>query len=124
MMADKDALKDIPGEHIGGEHHSKRNLLIAVGLVVGGGLMGLFYWQSGKSDSVAIAELQHFRSAMATQCKQEQFARPAPKELNGLYADSSRMQAVVHEQLGSLERGQANCDQIIKTIKSVDFPVE
>ena len=123
-MANQDAGRDVPGEHIGGEHHSKRNILLVAGLVVGGGLIGLFYWQSGKSDSAAIAELQNFRAAMATQCKQEQFARPAPQQLNGLYADSSRMQAVVHEQLGNLQRGQANCDTIIKSIKSVDYPVE
>ena len=123
-MADTNVARDITTEHIGAAHHPKRNLLLVAGLVIGGALIGVFYWQSAKSDSAAIDELQHFRAAMAAQCKQEQFARPAPKELNALYADSSRMQAVVHEQLGTLQRGQPNCDHIIKTIRSVDFPVE
>jgi hypothetical protein len=34
------------------------------------------------------------------------------------------MQAVVTEQLAILKRGQPNCDQILKTLRSVDFPVE
>jgi len=123
-MADQDAAKNTDGEHIGNTPHSKRNLLLVGALVVGAGLIGVFYWQGGKSDTAAIAELQSFRQAMATQCKSEQFARPAPQQLNGLYADSRRMQAVVHEQLGNLQRGQPNCDHIMKTIKSVDFPVE
>ena len=123
-MANQDALNSPDGEHIGNTPHSKRNLLLVGGLVVGAGLIGLFYWQGGKSDTAAIAELQSFRQAMATQCKLEQFARPAAAQLSGLYADSSRMQAVVHEQLGNLQRGKPDCDHIIKSIKSVDFPVE
>lgn len=49
---------------------------------------------------------------------------PAQPELNALYADSSRMQSVVHAQLRTLQRGQADCEHILKSIKSVDFPVE
>ena len=63
-------------------------LHVQVGIVVGGGLMGLLYWHWGNTDKVAIQELQHFRQEMATQCKQDQFAKPAPKELSSLYADS------------------------------------
>lgn len=111
-------------EHIGDAPHSKRNLLVLAGIVLGGGLMGLIYWHWGQSDNAAIAELQRFRQEMATQCKQEQFARPPQKGLNSLYADSSRMQAVVHAQLGNLQRGHADCEQILRSIKSVDFPVE
>ena len=123
-MANQDAVQSPAGEHIGNTPHSKRNLLIVGGLVVSAGLIGLFYWQGGKSDTAAVAELTSFRKEMATQCKSEQFARPAAPQLSGLYADSSRMQAVVHEQLGNLKRGRADCEQILKSIKSVDFPVE
>lgn len=123
-MTSKHAAQNSAPVHIGDTPHSKRNLLTVAGIVVGGGLMGLLYWHWGKEDHVAIAELQQFRQQMATQCKQDQFARPAPKELSSLYADSSRMQRVVHAQLGHLERGQADCEQILKSIRSVDFPVE
>ena len=123
-MADQVAGNSPDGEHIGNVPHSKRNLLIAGGALVAGALIGLFYWQGGKSDTAAIAELQSFRQAMATQCKSEQFARPAAPQLNSLYADSSRMQAVVHEQLGNLQRGQPNCENIITRIRSVYFPGE
>lgn len=123
-MTENDTLKKSPEERIGTSSHSTRNLALAGGLLGAIGLITLFYWRTGKSDEVAIEELQTFRSAMATQCKQEQFAKPPQKELNSLYADSSRMQAVVREQFGSLQRGQPNCEQILKTLKSVDFPVE
>lgn len=112
------------GGHIGTAPHGKRNGLLAIGALGAAALIGLFYWQSAKSDTAAAEELVSFRQSMATQCKQEQFARPVAKGLSDLYADSSRMQAVVHEQLGSLKRGQPDCDQIIKSLKSVDFPVE
>jgi hypothetical protein len=123
-MSSTNAVQNSAPVRIGDTPHSKRNLMVVAGIVVGGGLMGLLYWHWGKTDNLAIQELQQFREQMATQCKQEQFAKPAPKELNSLYADSSRMQSVVHAQLGRLERGQADCEQILKTIKSVDFPVE
>lgn len=123
-MANQNAGNSPDGEHIGTTPHGKRNLFILGGALVAAGLIGVFYWQGGKSDTAAIAELQSFRQAMATQCKSEQFARPVTPQMNGLYADSSRMQAVVHEQLGNLQRGQPNCENIIKSIRSVDFPVE
>jgi hypothetical protein len=44
--------------------------------------------------------------------------------MSSLYTDSSRMQAVVNEQLGILQHGHPNCEQIVKALKSVDFPVE
>lgn len=123
-MADNVNLMNMGVEHIGDAPHRKRNLLLLAGIVLGGGLMGLIYWHWGQSDSAAAVELQRFREQMATQCKQEQFARPPQKGLSTLYADSSRMQAVVHAQLGNLQRGNADCDQILKSIRSVDFPVE
>jgi hypothetical protein len=123
-MSSKNVPQNSAPVHIGDTPHSKRNLLVVAGVVLGGGLLGLLYWHWGKTDNLAIQELQHFREQMVTQCKQTQFAKPSPKELNSLYADSSRMQAVVHAQLGRLERGQADCEQILKTMKSVDFPVE
>lgn len=111
-------------EHIGSEPHKKRNLLVAVGIVLGAALIGLFYWREAKSDDIAVAELQQFRQAMASQCQQAQFQKPATEELNKLYADSSRLQAVVVEQGGVLKRGQANCDQVMRALKSVDYPLE
>lgn len=123
-MADQISNMSFGVEHIGDAPHSKRNLLVLAGIVLGGGLMGLIYWHWGQSDSAAVVELQRFREQMATQCKQEQFARPPQKGLSSLYADSSRMQAVVHAQLGNLQRGHADCEQILKSIRSVDFPVE
>jgi hypothetical protein len=123
-MADKGASANEAVEHIGSAAHGKRNTLIGAGAVVAAALIGVFYWQGGKSDDVAIAALVSFRQAMATECKSEQFARPINPGLSGLYADSSRMQAVVTEQLAILKRGQPNCDQILKTLRSVDFPVE
>lgn len=123
-MVPNNAAQDPPGEHIGVLPHPKRNLLIGGGVVISAILIGVFYWQSGKSDAAALAELHGFRQAMATQCKQEQFARPAVKGLEALYANSSRMQAVVHEQVGNLQRGQMSCEQIVKSLKSVDYPVQ
>jgi len=124
MMVEKNIAQNSPGEHIGVLPHPKRNLLLGGGVVISAALIGLFYWCGGKSDVSAIEELHSFRQAMATQCKQEQFARPPVKGLEGLYVDSSRMQAVVHEQLGSLRRGQVSCEQIVKSLKSVDYPVD
>ena len=123
-MADKNILTSQPVEHIGPPPHIKRNLVLVAGSVVVGGLMGLLYWHWGQADRAAIDELQRFRQQMATQCKDEQFLRPAQPELNALYADSSRMQSVVHAQLRTLQRGQVDCENILKSIKSVDFPVE
>lgn len=123
-MAEKSAITNQPVEHIGAAPHMKRNLLLVAGSVVMGGLMGLLYWHWGHSDQAAVAELQRFRQQMAVQCNQEQFARPPQPQLSSLYADSSRMQTVVHAQLRSLQRGNADCEQILKSIKSVDFPVE
>lgn len=123
-MADKDVLKDQESEHIGTAAHPKRNLLIGVGVLVVGGLIGFSYWRGGQSSDAAMAELGRFRQEMATQCKSEQFARPAQAGLDRLYAESSRMQAVVMEQSGALKRGQANCDQILRALKSVDYPIE
>ena len=111
-------------EHIGGEPHKLRNLLVVVGLLVGAALIGLFYWREAKSGDVAVAELQQFRQVMASQCQQAQFEKPATVELNKLYAESSRLQAVVMEQGGVLKRGQANCDQVMRALKSVDYPLE
>lgn len=123
-MADKIILNSQPVEHIGPPPHIKRNLLLVAGSIILGGLMGLLYWHWGQADRAAIRELGTFRQQMATQCKDEQFARPPQPELNALYADSSRMQAMVQAQLRTLGRGQADCEQILKSIKSVDFPVE
>jgi hypothetical protein len=123
-MVDKSNVQEVAGDPIGTAPHPMRNLLIGAAILAIAGLIGLFYWRGGKSDDAALVELQQFRQAMATQCKQEQFAKPIPKGLSSLYADSSRMQAVVHEQAGNLQRGQANCEQIVKSLKSVDFPVE
>lgn len=74
-MADKIILKSQPVEHIGPPPHIKRNLLLVAGSVVVGGLMGLLYWHWGQSDRAAIDELQRFRQQMASQCRDEQFAR-------------------------------------------------
>jgi predicted negative regulator of RcsB-dependent stress response len=124
VMADNNGSANEAVEHIGNAAHGKRNGLLAAGVLGAGALIGLFYWQGNKSNDAAIVALQSFRSAMATDCKSEQFARPLAGGLGSLYADSSRMQAVVVEQLGILRRGQPNCDQIIKALKSVDYPIE
>jgi hypothetical protein len=113
-----------PGEHIGTAPHPARNLLLGAAALAAVGLVGLYYWNSARSDASAIKELQDFRQTMADKCKQEQFARPASRQLEGVYADSSRMQAVVHEQLGKLQGQQVDCDPVMKALKSVDFPLE
>lgn len=123
-MTNKQVMQDSPEVHIGSAPHPKRNLLIAAGLVIGGALIGLFYWESDKSSTIAIDELHQFRQEMAHRCNLEEFARPSPTQFNEVYADSSRMQKVVHEQYNSLKRDQTSCDQVLKAIKSVDYPVE
>jgi hypothetical protein len=109
---------------IGTAPHPARNLLVGVVSVAAVGLVALFYWSSSKSDASAIKELHGFRQAMHDKCKHEQFARPASPQLESLYADSSRMQAVVHDQLGTLQRSPVDCDHVMKALKSVDYPVE
>lgn len=123
-MADNKIAANEAVEHIGAEAHGKRNTWMVVGGLVAAAVVGLFYWQGGKSDDAAVLALHSFRATMATECKQDQFARPMTAGLDAIYADSRRMQAVVTEQLGILKRGQPNCDQIVKALKSVDYPVE
>ena len=116
--------ENLPAEHIGAAPHPARNLLLGAAALAAVGLVGLYYWSSAKSDASAIKELQGFRQVMADKCKQEQFARPVSRQLESVYADSSRMQAVVHEQLGKLQGQQVDCDPVMKALKSVDFPLE
>src|SRR4051812_39834901 len=97
-------------EHIGAAPHPARNLMIGAGAVALAGLIGLYSFFTGRADKGYAAELDRFRQQMTTQCKMDQFAGPTNPELASLYADSSRMQTVVQQQLAALDRGKIDCD--------------
>ena len=122
-MADTTVARDAQVEHIGATPHPTRNLVILGGGLALAGLITAFYRVGGQSDRAASAELDRFRQAVFNKCHIESFGGPTDPRLASLYADSSRMRSVVGEQLGSLDRGQANCDQLIKSLRSVDYPV-
>ncbi len=124
-MADVKASTGEPGDRIGSGGAGTRTSWIVMALVVVGVVVGLVVWRSG-SGAVAQAPepLQRFRAAIATECKLEAFAEPADERVIAAYNGSSRMQLVITEQLGMLKRGQANCDQIVKVLKTVNYPVE
>lgn len=114
---------DFAVEHIGPAPHTLRNILIAVAILAMSGLIALFYWQTGAQDQAAAAELDQFRQAMAQRCHDPQFAGPTDPQLTQLYADSSRMRQVVVQEFHNLQRDNANCEQVTKNLRSVDFPV-
>lgn len=111
-------------EHIGSAPHPMRNLMMAGGALGLAVIIGLFYFFSGRDDKTAGVELDQFRHLMATQCKMDSFAGPTHPELVGLYARNDRMRAVVGEQRGILDRGGANCDTVVRALRSVDYPVQ
>lgn len=124
-MADVKASANEAGERIGSGGSGIRNAWMILALVVGGVAIGMAVWRSGGGAAAEAPEpLQRFRAAIATECKLDAFGQPADERLIAAYNGSSRMQLVITEQLGMLKRGQASCDQIVKVLKSVNYPVE
>ncbi len=124
-MADVKASTNEPGERIGSGGSSMRTSGMVLALVAVGAVVGLVVWRSGAGAVAQAPEpLQRFRTAMATECKLEPFGGPADERVIAAYNGSSRMQLVITEQLGMLKRGQANCDQIVRVLKTVNYPVE
>ncbi len=115
--------QDAQTEHIGTAPHPMRNLLLLAGGVGLLGVMGLFYWQANSAEGASKVELDQFRQAMFTACKDEQFSGATRPEIASLYADSSRMRSVVQEQFGRIKSGKVDCDHITRSLRSVDFPL-
>lgn len=115
--------QDMQVEHIGAPPHPTRNRIIGVGAALLLGSMVLFYYMAGRSGKEAASELDRFRQTMFAQCKLESFSGSTDPMLSKIYARNSRMQAVVREQLAVLDRGQADCDAIVKALRRVDYPV-
>lgn len=123
MNASPVNIKDVSVEHIGSAPHKLRNALIAVSLVGIVGFLILFYWHSGKEANDATAELTHFRQTMFHRCGGTQFDGATNPQLADLYADSSRMRAVVVKQFHMLQRENTDCTEVIKALRSVDYPI-
>lgn len=124
-MADVKASADEPGARIGSGGAGMRNAWMVLALGVVGVVIGIVVWRSsGGAAAEAPEPLQRFRAAIAAECKLDAFGQPADERLIAAYNGSSRMQLVITEQLGMLKRGQASCDQIVKVLKSVNYPVE
>ena len=115
---------DAPVAHIGAKPHPLRNVLLGVGLLCAAGLMWMFYGRVAGPEHPAIAELDHFREAMHSRCSDARFAGPTEPTLARLYADSSPLRTTVIERYHALQRGQANCEQVVTSIKSVGYPVQ
>jgi len=115
--------KDFQVEHIGPAPHTLRNILTATGIVLLIGLLSLFYWHTKTDGNVAIGELEQFREAMYNRCGGQQFSGPAEQPLTQLYVDSSRIRTVVVQQFHQLQRANANCEEVVKALRSVDYPI-
>lgn len=87
------------------------------------GILFLYYWHSGKEDIAAGVELDHFRQAMFSRCGGDRFSGETDPKLTSLYADSSRMRTVVVQQFHLLEQKSADCADVTKALRSVDFPI-
>lgn len=114
---------DAPVEHIGPARHTLRNALLALSIIGMTGVLTLFYWQSGKSSDMAAGELTQFRQAMFNRCGDQQFDGALDPKLAELYADSSRMRAVVVKQFHQLQRDDTNCLEVAKALRSADYPI-
>lgn len=124
-MADVKASTNEPGERIGSGGSGMRTSGLILALVAIGAVVGFVVWKSGGGAAAQAPEpLQRFRAAVAAECKLDPFAQPADERAIAAYNGSSRIQLVVTEQLGMLKRGQGNCEQIVKVLKSVNYPVE
>lgn len=110
-------------EHIGPEHHPLRNTLILGGAVLMIGLLILFYWYNQREGSAAVGELNQFRLAMYHRCGGQQFNGTTDPQLAKAYVDSSRMRGVVVHQFHQLQRAKVDCDEVIKALRSVDYPI-
>lgn len=122
-MSATDVMTRFEVEHIGPEPHLFRNALVALGIVIMAGLIGLYYQRADHAASNAAYELQQFRSAMFNRCGGDQFNGPADPKLAELYADSSRMRSAVVQQFHLLRRGNISCDDVRKALRSADYPV-
>jgi len=110
-------------EHIGPEPHLLRNALLALGIVIMAGLIGLFYQRADRQENVAAHELHQFRQAMFNRCGGEQFSGATDPKLAELYADSSRMRHAVVQQFHRLQRPETRCDDVAKALRSADYPI-
>lgn len=110
-------------EHIGAAPHTLRNLFIGLSLVAMVAILAVFYWHTAKEDSAAAKELSSFRQAMFNRCGGDQFAGTPEPLLVELYADSSRMRAVVVKQFHELQRPGTRCEAVSKALRGVDYPV-
>lgn len=112
-----------PVQHIGREHHVRRNVLLSLAAIVGLLGIGVFYWQAGKEGAAAAVELSQFRKLMYNRCGDEQFAGMLDPKLAGLYADSSRMRSAVMKQSHLLQSGETSCGDVAKALRSADYPI-
>lgn len=115
--------KDDPSGHIGPAPHAIRNLFIGGSLLVMVAILGVSYWSDGRADNAAAAELSQFRQAMFNRCGGEQFSGAADPKFADLYADSSRIREVVVKQFHQLQRANADCTDVTKALRSVDYPI-
>ena len=123
-MAATDVMHRYEVEHIGPAPHMLRNILIALGIFIMAGVIALYYRHAGNASNAAANELGQFRQAMFNRCGGDQFAGPTDPQVAQLYADSSRMRAVVVEQFRLLQREQTRCDDVLKALRSADYPVQ
>jgi hypothetical protein len=114
---------DAPSEHIGPAPHAIRNLLIAGSLMAMVAVLGVSYWNDGRAETAAAAELSQFRQAMFNRCGGEQFSGAADPKFEDLYADSSRIREVVVKQFHQLQRPNTDCTEVTKALRSVDYPI-
>ena len=122
-MSATDVMNRFEAEHIGPEPHVLRNALIALGIVIMAGLIGLFYQRMGREKSAAASELQQFHQAMFNRCGGDQFQGSPEPKLVELYADSSRMRSAVVQQFHQLQRPTTSCDDVRKALRSADYPL-
>ena len=123
-MAATDVMDRYQVEHIGPAPHTTRNILIALGIFIMAGLIALYYRHADTASNAAANELSQFRQAMFSRCGGEQFAGQTDPQLAQLYADSSRMRAVVVQQFHLLQREPTRCEDVLKALRSADYPVQ
>lgn len=124
MSDPKQAPQGDPGEHIGVAPHPRRNAALLIGGLVLAAVLGVYYWQEGVTEKAAKLELDDFRQSMSRSCPNEQWTGATQPTLATLYAESRRMRAVVQVQLASLHSSKADCDQIQRALRGVDFPLQ
>lgn len=122
-MVDKAAGKDEQVEHIGTGGFRGITWILGAVVVVGGAVAVIFFRGSPAASGEAASDLVSLRASMASVCKDEQFAGPTPAALNQQYLESSRMQGVIAELNGQFKRGPVDCAHVVKTLKSVSYPL-